>query len=192
MNASSIFLIFVLDFMIGVPVSLLLPTIGFNTRYKRSRNFREKSPEITKRIGKKDPLTSRLTFLFDVLQVHDANCQQKIICETLKDQQKFSPLSDLLLAIFRFDFLQTFKIFLIKIFLCRKPKRTLFDGGKRNSYGWDLYYYAYHVGHNAEDFGVCTKTFGSCSHDSTEFLNVPVIHLWQLASKYLSLRLDDT
>ena len=110
MNASSIFLIFVLDFMIGVPVSLLLPTIGFNTRYKRSRNFREKSPEITKRIGKEDPLTSRLAFLFDVLQVHDANCQQKIICETLKDQQKFSPLSDLLLAIFRFDFLQTFKI----------------------------------------------------------------------------------
>ena len=110
MNTSFIFLIFVLDFMIGVPVSLLLPTIGFNTRYKRSRNFREKGPEITKRIGKEDPLTSRLTFLFDVLQVHDANCQQKIICETLKDQQKFSPLSDLLLAIFRFDFLQTLKI----------------------------------------------------------------------------------
>ena len=90
------------DLMIGVPVSFLIPTIGFNTVYKRI-NKRSGTPSMKSedRAKKSDPLMSRLDFLFDVLDLREFDCQQRMVCEMVRDRDTFSPLSDLLLSIFR-------------------------------------------------------------------------------------------
>ena len=53
----------------------------------------------------KDPLMSRLDFLFKVLDIDNVDCQQRVICEAANNQEKFSPLSDLLISIFRLKIL---------------------------------------------------------------------------------------
>ena len=92
----------ILDLMIGVPVSFLVPTIGFNTAYKRI-NKRSGAPSMKSedRAKESDPLMSRLDFLFDVLDLREFDCQQRMVCEMVRDRDTFSPLSDLLLSIFR-------------------------------------------------------------------------------------------
>ena len=60
--------------------------------------------------GKKDPLLTRLDFLFDVLDIDDLDCQQKVICEVVSNQEKFSPLSDLLISLFRYDLNRSFSV----------------------------------------------------------------------------------
>merc|ERR1712213_173441 len=55
------------DLLIGGPVSFLLPTIGFNTAYKKIRKRRPRMDNEIEDDGEKDPLLARLDFLFDVL-----------------------------------------------------------------------------------------------------------------------------
>jgi len=85
------------DLLIGVPVSFLLPTIGFNTAYKKIRKRRTRMDNEIEHDNGKDPLMSRLDFLFEVLDIDNVDCQQRVICEAVKNQEKFSPLSDLLI-----------------------------------------------------------------------------------------------
>ena len=49
----------------------------------------------------KAPLLSRLDFLFDVLDLDDAGCQQRFVCDLVRHQETFAPLSHLLISIFR-------------------------------------------------------------------------------------------
>ena len=100
-SPSTIFIQIFLDLLIGVPVSFLLPTIGFNTAYKKIRKRRPRMDNEIEDDGEKDPLLTRLDFLFDVLDIDDLDCQQKVICEVVSNQEKFSPLSDLLISLFR-------------------------------------------------------------------------------------------
>ena len=90
------------DLLIGVPVSFLFPTIGFNTIYRKSgkqeRRMEDRDPEEDWR---RNPLLSRLDFFFRSLELDDTSCQQKLICELVQRPDKFSPISDLLMSIFR-------------------------------------------------------------------------------------------
>ena len=90
------------DLLIGVPVSFLFPTIGFNTIYRKSgkqeRRMEDRDPEEDWR---RNPLLSRLDFFFRSLELDDPSCQQKLICELVQRPDKFSPISDLLMSIFR-------------------------------------------------------------------------------------------
>ena len=90
------------DLLIGVPVSFLFPTIGFNTIYRKSgkqeRRMEDRDPEDDWR---RNPLLSRLDFFFRSLELDDPSCQQKLICELVARPDKFSPISDLLMSIFR-------------------------------------------------------------------------------------------
>ena len=63
----------------------------------------------------KDPLMSRLDFLFDVLDIDDVDCQQKVICEVVRNQEKLSPLSDLLISIFRSQILYPIRLKLVTL-----------------------------------------------------------------------------
>jgi len=93
------------DLLIGVPVSFLFPSIGFNTEFKRRKmsNLKKRSIDNQKQMNdwKTDPLLSRLDLLFESLGLDDSGCQQKLICELGKDHNKFSPLGPLVTSIFR-------------------------------------------------------------------------------------------
>ena len=96
---------FFADLLIGVPVSFLFPSIGFNTKIKRERMyiFQKRSMDEQKLMNdwKTDPLLSRLDLLFESLGLDDSGCQQKLICELGKEPHKFSPLGPLVSSIFR-------------------------------------------------------------------------------------------
>jgi len=161
------------DLLIGVPVSFLLPTIGFNTAYKKIRKRRPRMDNEIEDDGEKDPLLARLDFLFDVLDIDDLDCQQKVICEVVSNQEKFSPLSDLLISLFR------------------KTRNKMMASSPDSSFRWDHYFYSSYIGQNSKDKNVCLKNFQNCAFNTSQLVNIPVIHLWQLASKYLSIRIDD-
>jgi len=162
------------DLLIGVPVSFLFPTIGFNTIYRKSgkqeRRMEDRDPEEDWR---RNPLLSRLDFFFRSLELDDPSCQQKLICELVQRPDKFSPISDLLMSIFR-----------------KSSKNTL-DKNVDNSLRWDQLHYSSYIGQNSNDEKVCSKKFNQCSFNSAQLLNLPILNLWQLASKYLNLRIDD-
>jgi len=161
------------DLLIGIPVSFLLPTIGFNTAYKKIRKRRTRMDNEIEEDNGKDPLLSRLDFLFDVLDIDDVDCQQKVICEVVRNQEKLSPLSDLLISIFR------------------KSRNNMIERNPDGSLRWDQYFYSSYIGQNSKDENICLKKFPNCAFNTSQLVNIPVIHLWQLASKYLSIRIDD-
>ena len=59
---------------------------------------------------------------------------------------------------------------------------------------WDQFRYAAHVGHHQrnQDRDVCEEHYPSCPYSTSQLINTPVLTFWQLASKYLSLRIDDS
>jgi len=163
------------DLMIGVPVSFLVPTIGFNTAYKRI-NKRSGAPSMKSedRAKKSDPLMSRLDFLFDVLDLREFDCQQRMVCEMVRDRDTFSPLSDLLLSIFS------------------KTENRMLDNRVESSIQHELLSYAAYLGQHSGEEETCRNRFSSCSYHTSQLINTPVLFLWQLASQYLALRIDDT
>jgi len=161
------------DLLIGVPVSFLLPTIGFNTAYKKIRKRRTRMDNEIEHDNGKDPLMSRLDFLFEVLDIDNVDCQQRVICEAVNNQEKFSPLSDLLISIFR------------------KSRSKMMESNPDSSLRWDHYFYSSYIGQNSKEENICFKKFPNCAFNTSQLVNIPVIHLWQLASKYLSIRIED-
>ena len=91
----------ILDLLLALPLSVLLPTIGFNTAYKRreGRVRRVGSEAGTEEAA--PPLLQRINFLFSSLDVDDEHCKQRAICEIVQKKLMYSPLSDLLISIFR-------------------------------------------------------------------------------------------
>lgn len=162
------------DLLLALPLSFLLSTIGFNTDFKR-RNGRVWKFE-TKNDRTDDfssPLLSRINFLFQILDVDDKDCQQKAICEIVQNKLIYSPLSDLLISIFR------------------KSKRMFSEVDVNSSVEWDKYFYSSFIGQNSRDKTVCEKTFSKCQLRANQLVNISVLKLWQLAANKISIRIDD-
>jgi len=162
------------DLLIGVPVSFLFPSIGFNTEYKRKRmdHFQKRSI-VRSNNWKRDPLLSRLDLLFESLGVGDFSCQQKLICELGRDHQNFSPLRDLVTSIFS------------------KSSSTQLDPFYKSSTSWEQLSYSFHIGNTSKHKKACSNKFTSCTFDLPQLINIPILQLWQLASNYIDIRLDD-
>ena len=97
----------------GLPLTLLLPSIGFNTEYKSRYGaapaeerddtaYNSVDLEYTSNLVT-GPLLSRLDAFFHYLGVHSKVCRQRIVCELLQRDKQFSPLSDYLSSLFRYD-----------------------------------------------------------------------------------------
>ena len=96
------------DLLIGLPLTLLMPTIGHNTEYKsRWRESRHVQMDNTKQeeeeevILDKEPLLSRLHTFFKHLGVHEQGCRNRAICEIVQSNQQFAPLGDYLSSLLR-------------------------------------------------------------------------------------------
>ena len=101
------------DLLIGLPLTLLLPTIGHNTEYKsRWRESRqvevdnntmqeEEEGEEEVILDKEQPLLSRLHTFFRHLGVHEQGCRNRAICEIVQSNQQFAPLGDYLSSLLR-------------------------------------------------------------------------------------------
>ena len=96
------------DLLIGVPLTLLLPTIGHNTEYKsrwrESRqaqvdNAMEEEEEVLDNI--RQPLLSRLHTFFWHLGVREQGCRSRAICEIVQSNHQFAPLGDYLSSLLR-------------------------------------------------------------------------------------------
>ena len=98
------------DLLIGLPLTLLLPTIGHNTEYKsrwrESRriqvdNTMEDEEEEEEVLDKEKPLLSRLNIFFWYLGVREQGCKSRAICEIVQSNQQFAPLGDYLSSLLR-------------------------------------------------------------------------------------------
>jgi len=161
------------DLLLALPLSVLLPTIGFNTAYKRREGR-------VRRVGGEagteeaaPPLLQRINFLFSSLDVDDEHCKQRAICEIVQKKLMYSPLSDLLISIFR------------------KKRSNFLEVGVKSSVEWDRYFYSSFIGQHSKDEKICQETFSTCPLGAEQLVNVPVLKLWQLAADNISIRLDD-
>jgi len=162
------------DLLLALPLSFLLSTIGFNTDFKR-RNGRVRKFE-TKDDRTDDwssPLLSRIDFLFQILDMDDEDCKQRAICEIVQNKLIYSPLSELLISIFR------------------KSRRNFLEVDVNSSVEWDRYFYSSFIGQNSKDENICEKTFSKCPLKANQLVNIPVLKLWQLAANKISIRIDD-
>ena len=99
------------DLLIGVPLTLLLPTIGHNTEYKsRWREARqvdltmeEEDNNSNKEEEATQPLLSRLDTFFQQLGVPEQGCRSRAICEIVQSKDQYAPLSDYLSSLLRWE-----------------------------------------------------------------------------------------
>ena len=102
--------VFFSDLLIGLPLTLLLPTIGHNTEYKSrwresrqvevdNNTMQEEEEEVI--LDKEQPLLSRLHTFFGHLGVHKQGCRNRAICEIVQSNQQFAPLGDYLSSLLR-------------------------------------------------------------------------------------------
>jgi len=152
-------------------LSFLLPTIGFNTEFKRRLGARK--VERREDSPRSPPALSRIDFLFQILQVDDEDCKQRAICEIVQSKLIFSPLSDLLISIFR------------------KSRSNFLEADLNSSVEWDRYFYSAFIGQHSKDENICEKTFSFCPLRADQLVNIPVLKLWQLAADKISIRIDD-
>jgi len=159
------------DLLLSLPLSFLLPTIGFNTDFKR-----ETRPGLERR---EDPRTrsppglERIDFLFQILHVEDEGCKQRAICEIVQSKLLFSPLSDFLISVFR------------------KSTSNFLEADVNSSVEWERYFYSSFIGQNSKDENICKKTFSRCPLRAEQLVNIPVLKLWQLLASKISIRIDD-
>jgi len=184
------------DLLVSVPLTLLLPTIGYNTEYKsRWREGRRMSGEDdtmqSNKLAKQEsrfrpdnkeystnpstgPLLSRIDLFFFFLQVSDDVCRQRAICEIVQNQLKFSPLSDFLISLFR------------------KSRSSFPNGEKPSSIRWDKYFYAGSLGLNSDGAERrCQIHYKLCPVGLESMINIPALKIWQLASERISIRITD-
>ena len=140
---------------------------------------------------KRDPLLSRLDLLFESLGVGDFSCQQKLICELGRDHQNFSPLRDLVTSIFRYKslYLINYRSQVFHVF--SKSSSTQLDPFYKRSTSWEQLSYSFHIGNTSKHKKACSNKFTSCTFDLPQLINIPILQLWQLASNYIDIRLDD-
>jgi len=192
------------DLLVSVPLTLLLPTIGYNTEYKsRWREERRMSGEDDTRMSGEDdtmqsnklakqesrfrpdnkeystnpstgPLLSRIDLFFFFLQVSDDVCRQRAICEIVQNQLKFSPLSDFLISLFR------------------KSRSSFLNDENPSSIRWDRYFYAGSLGLNSDGAERrCQIQYNLCPVGLESMINIPALKIWQLASERISIRITD-
>jgi len=182
------------DLLVSVPLTLLLPTIGYNTEYKsRWREQRRMSSKDDKMSREEDkmrrfhpdnkeystnpttgPLLSRIDLFFFFLQVHDDVCRQRAICEIVQNQLKFSPLSDFLISLFK------------------KSRGSFLNDENPSSIRWDKYFYAGSLGLNSDGTERrCQMQYKSCPVGLDSMINIPALKIWQLASERISIRITD-
>jgi len=162
------------DLLLALPLSFLLPTIGFNTDFKRRRGRVRKSGAMDDSPSDwSSPLLSRIDFLFQILDVDDEDCKQRAICEIVQNKLIYSPLSDLLISIFR------------------KSRSNFLEADVNSSVKWDRYFYSSFIGQNSKDENICETTFSKCQLRANQLVNIPVLKLWQIASSKISIRIDD-
>ena len=97
----------------GLPLTLLLPSIGYNTKYKSRYGATPAEERDDTAYNSVDleyssnlvtgPLLSRLDAFFHYLGVHSNVCRQRIVCELIQRDKQFSPLSNYLSILFRYD-----------------------------------------------------------------------------------------
>jgi len=177
------------DLLVSVPLTLLLPTIGYNTEYKS--RWREDRKIQSNQFAKQEstfqpdneeysidsltgPLLSRIDLFFFFLQVQDDVCRQRAICEIVQNQLKFSPLSDFLISLFR------------------KSRTSFLNDDHPSSIRWDKYFYAGSMGLNSDGGEQrCQIRYNSCPMSSDTMINIPVLKMWQVASEKFSIRITD-
>jgi len=162
------------DLLLALPISVLLPTIGFNTDFKRrkGRSGREES-EAGRQEQPAHPLLERIDLLFSSLDLEDEDCKQRAICEIVQNKMIYSPLSELLISIFR------------------KSRSSFLEADVSSSVQWERYFYSSYIGQHSKDKNICEATFSLCPLSAQQLVNVPVLKLWQLAANKISIRLDD-
>jgi len=161
------------DLLLALPLSLLLPTIGFNTDFKRRKGRPGKDSETGRQEQSVHPLGDRLDLLFSSLDLDDEDCKQRAICEIVQNKLIYSPLSELLISIFR------------------KSRSNFLEDDVRSSVQWDRYFYSSYIGQNSKDKKICEATFSKCPLGAQHLVNIPVLKLWQLAANKISIRIDD-
>jgi len=170
------------DLLIGLPLTLLLPTIGHNTEYKsrwrESQNAQvdntmqeEEEQEEEEVILDKEPLLSRLHTFFKHLGVHEQGCRNRAICEIVQSNQQFAPLGDYLSS------------------LLRRPKSVFWgeEGEEKMSLAWIQSVAAAKMG----EVGDCSALLEKCDHPVSSMLNIPSLRLWQLLAEHIALRIED-
>jgi len=159
------------DLLLSLPLSFLLPTIGFNTDFKREggpRAGRREDPG-----ARSPPGLERIDFLFQILHVEDEGCKQRAICEIVQSKLLFSPLSDFLISVFR------------------KSTSNFLEADVNSSVEWERYFYSSFIGQNSKDENICKKTFSRCPLRAEQLVNIPVLKLWQLLAHKINIRIDD-
>lgn len=159
------------DLLLSLPLSFLLPTIGFNTDFKREggpREGRREDPGV-----RSPPGIERIDFLFQILHLEDEGCKQRAICEIVQSKLLFSPLSDFLISVFR------------------KSTSNFLETDVNSSVEWERYFYSSFIGQNSKDENICKKTFSRCPLRAEQLVNIPVLKLWQLLAHKINIRIDD-
>jgi len=168
------------DLLIGLPLTLLLPTIGHNTEYKsrwrESRriqvdNTMEDEEEEEEVLDKEKPLLSRLNIFFWYLGVREQGCKSRAICEIVQSNQQFAPLGDYLSS------------------LLRRPKSVFWREEEEESLSlaWVQSVAAAKMG----EAGNCSTLLENCHHPVSSMLNIPSLRLWQLLAEHIALRIED-
>jgi len=165
------------DLLLSLPLSFLLPTIGFNTEFKREAGA---GPGSVRNVGRREDSgpgspagRERIDFLFQILHVEDEGCKQRAICEIVQSKLLFSPLSDFLISVFR------------------KSTSNFLEADVNSSVEWERYFYSSFIGQNSKDENICQKTFSQCPLRAEQLVNIPVLKLWQLLAHKISIRIDD-
>jgi len=189
------------DLLVEVPFTVMLPTIGFNTEYKsrwrekrqgKHRRFPEADAQkihINRLEEEKDPidyeeegfsklqtsnLLSRVDTLFYYLQVHDETCRERAICEIVQNRLKYSPLSDILVSLFR------------------KSRSFSLIHESPNLIRWDRYFYAGSLGLDSDgEEQRCQARYNSCDMSVDQMLNLPALKIWQLLADKVFIRITD-
>ena len=75
--------------------------------------------------------------------------------------------------------------------LGQRPRWDFESRGAKSSLRWKQLYYSFHIGNSSKNEKACFQKFLTCTFDLPQLINVPVLHLWQLASNFIDIRLDD-
>ncbi|KAK2710295.1 uncharacterized protein LOC136027367 [Artemia franciscana] len=180
------------DLLVWLPVSFVLPTLRRRRKdkkhhHKRYAEFADDSesrltdlqrlfnPNLTDyffdlNLG---PLLSRVDGYYGLLGVEDEQCRYLIDCYAGNLGEDLSPISDLLLTLYRtseeFERPSTFSRPLLRFF---------------------RHYWAFKKGSSRQSFD-CKTEFNECNQDVNQFINWTALKFWQELSTLLSLQLQD-
>jgi len=195
------------DLLVSVPLTLLLPTIGYNTEYKsrwREGRRREEERREKKNISRQEgePMHSKKL------------AKQELLFDSEKKEYTINPFTGPLLSridIF-FFFLQVnddvcrqraiceivqnqlkfspLSDFLISLF--RKSRKGVLNDETPSSIRWDQYFYSAYLGLNSDGSErKCQTQYDMCPLSADMMINVPALKIWQFLSEKISIRITD-